>query len=88
MRFQMAHDRDEHELGARVEDVAQDSVEATALAYTDDAGIDVADRLRTELHSRGLEADEQTIADLAHAIRSGHDVSVRPDGTVSEPPPG
>jgi hypothetical protein len=75
----------QHDLGAPIEDVAQEAADATALAYTNDAGIDVEDHLRAQLSSRGIAAaDEATLAELARQVRSGHEPAVgRPDG--SEP---
>lgn len=78
------------ELGAPIEDVAQEAIDATASAYTNDARIDVDEQLRVQLHARGIAAsDDASIAELAHGIRSGHHVSVgRPDGSIdlgSEP---
>jgi hypothetical protein len=72
------------ELGAPIDDVAQEAIDATAGAYTDDASIDVEEQLRVQLRARGVvAADESSISELAHAIRSGHHVSVgRPDGSI------
>jgi hypothetical protein len=63
-------------LGAPVEDVAQEAIDATTTAYTNDAGIDVEDHLRAQLSSRGLTATGETIAEIARDIRSGHGVAV------------
>ena len=88
MKFEMASDF-EGELGAPVEDVAQEAIDATATAYANyaDADIDVEQHLRAQLSSRGIRAaDEEWIAEAAHEIRSGHRVSVgRPDGSVDRP---
>jgi hypothetical protein len=85
MKFEMASDF-EGELGAPVEDVAQEAIDATATAYTNDADIDVDQHLRAQLSSRGIRAaDEKWVAEAAHEIRSGHRVSVgRPDGSVEK----
>jgi hypothetical protein len=65
------------EVDGDVAAVAQQAVEATATAYTEDAGVDVEERLRAELRSRGVAVvDAGSIAELAHGIRSGHHVSV------------
>jgi len=81
MRFEVVRDID-GELGAPIEEVAQDAVDATAGLYTNDASIDVEEQLRVQLHARGIAAsDESSLAELAHRIRSGHHVSVaEPDG--------
>lgn len=57
--------------------LAQQAIDATATAYTQDAGIDVDERLAAELRSRGIAvpADDE-VAQLARDIRSGHHVSV------------
>ena len=72
------------ELGARVEDVAQEAIDAVAATYTNDAGIDVDEHLRAQLSSRGITgADGGWIAEVSHEIRSGHQVEVgRSDGSV------
>ena len=73
----------EAELGAPINDVAQEAIDATATTYTSDAGIDVEQHLRAQLSSRGVEATEESIAEIAHQIRSGRRVSVgRPDGSI------
>lgn len=84
MRFEVA-DGVPGELGARLEDVAQEAIDATATAYTADAHLDVAEFLRTQLHARGVAAaDEETLAEVAHLIRSGHHVAVgESDGSVA-----
>lgn len=80
------------ELGAPVDDVAQEAIDATATLYADEAGVDVEKLLAAQLASRGLRAgDEQLITELAHEIRSGHHVRVgRSDGSVEDEgtPPG
>ncbi|MBM9460175.1 hypothetical protein JK386_09690 [Nocardioides sp. zg-536] len=60
------------ELGAPVLAVAQQAIDAVSTAYAQDAAADVEARLVAELHSRGLRADEATLAETAHEIRSGH----------------
>jgi hypothetical protein len=74
------------ELGAPVENVAQEAIDATTTAYANDAGIHVERHLQDQLASRGLRADdEELISELAHEIRSGSRVDVgRPDGTVDD----
>jgi hypothetical protein len=49
-----------------------DAVEATSAAYTDDAHVDVAVRLRTELEQRGHVLDEASVERLTGLIRGGH----------------
>jgi hypothetical protein len=76
----------EGELGAPVEEVVQESIDAVATTYTNDAGIDVDEQLRTQLSSRGIRAvDESWLSEVAHQIRSGHHVRVgEPDGSVEQ----
>jgi hypothetical protein len=83
MEFEMEPEVD-GELGARVEDVAQEAIDATATTYTNDAGIDVDEFLRVQLSSRGIRAvNEEWLAETAHQIRSGHEIRVgEPDGSV------
>ena len=85
MKFEVANES-EDELGAPIDDVAQEAIDATAITFTSDAGIDVEQHLRAELASRGIRAaDEESVAEIAHEIRSGHHVSVgRPDGSMEE----
>jgi len=72
------------ELGARIEDVAQEAIDATATAYTSEAGLDVEERLAVELRSRGLRADQGSLAEVASEIRSGHRVDTgRSDGSTA-----
>ena len=72
------------DLGAPIEDVAQEAVDATSTAYANDAAIDVEDRLALELGSRGLRADGDVIAEVAADIRSGHRVDLgRSDGSTA-----
>lgn len=76
--------RADRDLGAPIEDVAREAADATGLAYTNDAGIDVEEHLRVQLASRGLSADPATLDELAREIRSGHGVDLgEPDGSVS-----
>jgi hypothetical protein len=72
------------DLGAPVEDVAQEAIDAVAATYANDAHIDVEQHLRAQLSGRGITgADQEWIAEVAHEIRSGHPVRVgRPDGSV------
>lgn len=72
------------DLGAPLEDVAQEAVDATAAAYTNDATIDVEERLGAELRSRSVRADEDALAGVAAEIRSGHRVHLgRSDGSTA-----
>ena len=75
---------DDDDLGARVEDVAQEAVDATALTYANDPAIDVEEHLREQLESRGLATtDDETLTRLAQQIRGGHPVRIgEPDGSV------
>ena len=72
------------ELGAPVEDVAQEAIDAVASLYTADAGIDVEQQVRDQLAGRGIAAaDDGTLDRVAQAIRSGHSVTVgQSDGSV------
>ena len=83
MEFRAADDAPT-DLGARVEDAAQEAIDATALAYTHDADIDVAVHLRAQLSDRAVvAADDRTLEEVARSIRAGHDVRVgRSDGSV------
>ena len=56
----------------QVEAATQDAVDNVSTAYTRDAGIDVEDRLRGEMASRGLEVRDEWCAEVARGIRSGH----------------
>jgi hypothetical protein len=55
---------------------AQEAVDATASAYTEDATIDVDDRLVAELDARPVwpRIGAAVVPVLAHYIRSGHPV--------------
>jgi hypothetical protein len=65
------------ELGPRAEDVAQEAIDATATAYTDNAEIDVDEQLRIQLSSRGIRAvNEEWLSETAREIRSGHHTRV------------
>lgn len=83
MRFEIV--RAEGELGAPLEDVAREAADATATAYANDATIDVEEHLRAQLSSRGIAAaDEETLAELAREVRSGHAPDLgKPDGSVA-----
>ena len=81
--FERDPDRAE-DLAARIEDVSQEAIDATATAYTDDATIDVEERLAVELRSRGVRADADALAAAAGEIRSGHRVHLgRSDGSTA-----
>ena len=63
----------------RVQVAVQQAVNATATAYTEDAGLEVEGRLADELASRGVELDDdEWLSEAAHQIRSGHHVVVDP----------
>ncbi len=81
MEFETTH---EGELGAPVEDVAQEAVDATATRYTRMPDIDVEQDLRQQLHGRGLRAvTDATVEEIATMIRAGHEVRVgRHDGSI------
>jgi hypothetical protein len=83
MNFVVAGDH-EAGLGARIEDVAQEAIDATATLYTNDPGVDVEEQLRAQLSSRGVApADEGTLSEVAQSIRAGHSVSVgQSDGSI------
>jgi len=74
------------ELGAPVQDVAQEAIDAVAVTYSNDSGIDVEEQLRAQLSGRGIRsADDSWVADVARQIRSGHDVQVgRSDGSMGD----
>jgi hypothetical protein len=82
MNFVVAGDN--HDLGARIEDVAQEAIDATATLYTNDPDIDVEEQLRAQLAGRGVAAaDEATLDEVAQSIRAGHSESVgESDGSV------
>jgi hypothetical protein len=80
-------DRDNlDDLGAPIEDVAQEAIDATASAYTNDPGTDVEAHLRAQLSSRGIAAaDDATLDELVRSIRAGHSVSVgQSDGSLDD----
>ena len=83
MKFKMVRDG-QTELGARIEDVAQEAIDVAVLAYSNDSGTDVRQRLRIELSSRAIAAaDEETLAELESEILAGQRPSVgRADGSV------
>jgi ketosteroid isomerase-like protein len=85
MRNAMNADHDD--LGAVVEDVAQEAIDAVAALYTSDATIEVDQHLRAQLASRGIRSVDEGWADeVSQGIRSGHPVRVgRPDASVQEP---
>lgn len=69
--------------------VVQEAVDATSTAYTEDASIDVAARLRQEIDDRGFEIDDTAwLEEVAHAIRSGHGVTVDATEGSDETRPG
>jgi hypothetical protein len=71
------------ELGACVEDVAQEAIDAVAATHAHDPEIDVEQHLHLQLSSRGVRAGAARISEIAQAIRSGRRVQVgRPDGSV------
>jgi hypothetical protein len=72
------------ELGARVQDVVQEAIDAVSTTYTNDAGIDVEEHLRLQLAGRGVRpTDERWFAETARQIRAGHDVTIgRHDGSM------
>ena len=76
VNFEMAGEF-EGQAEAPMEDPVQEAIDATAMAYADDAGIDVEQHLRAQLSSRGIEAhNEEWIAETGRRIRSGHRVSM------------
>jgi len=74
-------------LGAPVQDVAQEAIDAVAALYANEAGIDVEEHLRTQLASRGITTvDPSWLSEVGHQIRSGHPVRVgTPDGSIDQP---
>ncbi|HEY0645381.1 MAG TPA: hypothetical protein VGD39_18325 [Nocardioides sp.] len=81
MEFTQVH---EGELGARVQDVAQEAVDATATLYASEPDIDVTETLRQHLHARGLAAaSDADLEQVATSIRSGHAVELgEHDGSI------
>ncbi len=81
MEFETIEGRD---LGAPVRDVVQEAIDATATNYTRSPEIDVEETLREHLRGRGVRAtDDAAVEELAHAIRSGHEVQLgEHDGSV------
>jgi hypothetical protein len=86
MRLEMNAEYD-GELGARIQDVARQALEAAAGTYAHDPDIDVEDHVRMQLSSRGIKrADEAWVAEAARSIRSGHHATVvEPDGSIDSP---
>jgi len=75
------------DLGAPVEDVAQEAVDATATTYTRTPDVDVTATLREQLRGRGIDTTDATVEELATAIRSGHEVRLgKHDGSVDPAP--
>jgi len=72
------------DLGAPVQDVAQEAVDATATRYARTPDIDVLQTLREQLHGRGLAAVSDTdLEQVAASIRAGHAVQIgEHDGSV------
>ena len=72
------------DVGAPVQDVAQEAVDATATRYANSSDIDVLQTLREQLHGRGLAAVSDTdLEEVAASIRAGHAVRLgRHDGSV------
>jgi hypothetical protein len=72
------------DLGAPVQGVAQEAVDATATRYANTPDIDVLQTLREQLHSRGLAAVSDTdLEAVAASIRAGHAVHLgEHDGSV------
>jgi hypothetical protein len=67
---------DDEETPSRV----TEAVEATALAYTQDASLDVRKRLVDELERRGVSHDGAAWVDeLVEAVRAGHSREVTAD---------
>ncbi|HEV2796479.1 MAG TPA: hypothetical protein VGV65_02585 [Nocardioides sp.] len=74
MEFETIEGRD---LGAPVRDVVQEAIDATATRYTRTPDIDVDQTLREQLRGRGVQAaDDTSVGQIAHAIRSGHEVQL------------
>lgn len=70
---------DDFENGGERLATTQRAVDATAAAYTGDAGLDVGRRLAEEMRSRGFAPGDAWLADVAHRIRSGHHVTFDAD---------
>lgn len=71
----------EYDGDARVQDVVQEAVDATATTYTRDADVDVEAQLRLELADRGARVgNEAWLRDTAREIRAGHHVTVSGPG--------
>jgi len=87
MKFEVARDS-QGELGARIEDVAQEAIDATVVAYANDSGIDVEAHLRAELSSRGVTAaSDESISQVGREIQAGRPVSIgQSDGSIQGHP--
>ena len=74
----------EGDLGAPVQDVAQEAVDATATTYTRSPDIDVEQTLRDQLRGRGIRAtSDADLEELAASIRAGHPVRLgEHDGSI------
>ena len=72
------------DLGARVEDVAQEAIDAVTKTYGNDPEIDVEQHLREQLSSRGITgADDGWITEVTEGIRADRPVQVgESDGSV------
>ena len=81
MQFETIEGKD---LGARVRDVVQEAIDATATIYTRSPEVDVDQTLREQLRGRGVQAtDDASVEEVAHAIRSGHEVKLgEHDGSI------
>ncbi|HEY0891223.1 MAG TPA: hypothetical protein VGE38_16600 [Nocardioides sp.] len=67
---------------AQLRALSHEAIDATSTAYTEDAAVDVEQRLVAELADRGIEVDDdEWVRQVARAIRSGHGVQLDP------PPP-
>lgn len=66
----------DHEEVEALRRATQQAVDATSTAYTEDASIDVEQRLREEMGKRGVDLDdEEWVAEVGRAIRSGHGIT-------------
>jgi hypothetical protein len=73
------------DLGAPVQDVAQEAIDSVAATYAHDPQVDVEEQLRAQLASRGITGtDQEWLDEVVHEVRAGHPVRVgRPDGSVT-----
>ena len=56
------------------------AVAAVSTAYTRDASVDVADRLRAEMARAGFPLDDEAwVREVARSIRSGHSLTFEPE---------